>query len=237
MVAYNKKRGKKIMRKADFRGLCLTYLQANHWFAVVRPPSDPLLSVSDQINGVILPYSFGGKAMRCLTRTAFLLFLLNGISQTAFSQLRNLSEYSQDRISTDKTYFVLQDTGKAEFGWGSEWTHMTVNANVDKSAMFLWYFKDGSKAYSLQAEDMGEIGKSSGFLLAGQSSNLEDIRRKKIQPLTRNNYPVKVELWIGKIDDSTGFSLEIVGDAVCLDAPGIEYNHSYHFSSCRGIGD
>jgi hypothetical protein len=169
--------------------------------------------------------------MRRLAGAAFLL-LINAISPSGFSQLRTLSQYTEDRINAEKTYFVLRETGAAEFGWASEWTHTTANANPDKSAIFLWHFKDGSKAYSLQAEDIGEIGKNAGYLLSGRSSNLEDIRRKKIQPLTRNNYPVKIELWIGKIEDTTGFSTEIMGDALCLDAQSIEYNRSYHFSSC-----
>jgi hypothetical protein len=171
--------------------------------------------------------------MRHLARSAFLVFLLNAISPPAFSQLRNISQYSQDRINTEQTYFVLHDTGVAEFGWASEWTHMTPLANEGKSAMFLWNFKDGSKAYSTQEQDVGEIGKSLGFLLTGKSSNLEDVHHKKIQLLTLNNYPVKVELWIGEIGDSAGFSPEVLGDAVCLDAPGIEHNRSYHFSSCE----
>ena len=163
-----------------------------------------------------------------------LVFLLNAMNSAGFSQLRNNSEYLQDGINTDKTYFVLHDTGAAEFGWASEWTNASVDLYSDKSAMFLWHFKDGSKSYSLQEQEIGEIGKNSGFLLERKSSNLEDIRRKNIQPLTRNNYPVKVELWIGKVGDSAGFSPEIMGAALCLkvQAQSIEYNRPYHFSSC-----
>jgi hypothetical protein len=165
---------------------------------------------------------------------ALLVFLMNAMNPSGFSQLRNNSEYLQDGINTDKTYFVLQDTGAAEFGWASEWTNASVDLYSDKSAMFLWHFKDGSKSYSLQELEIGEIGRNSGFLLARKASNLEDIRRKNIQPLTRNNYPVKVELWIGKVGDSTGFSPEILGAAVCLNAQAqsIEYNRPYRFSSC-----
>jgi hypothetical protein len=171
----------------------------------------------------------GGIAMRPLTRAAVLLVLL--ISPSGFSQLRNNSEYSQDRINTDQTYFVLHDTGAPEFGWASEWTNASADLYADKSAMFLWHFKDGSKSYSLQEQEIGEIGKNAGFLIARKSSNLEEIHRKSIQPLTRVNYPVKVELWIGKVDP-TGFSPEILGAALCLNTPAIEYNRSYHFSSC-----
>jgi|WetSurMetagenome_2_1015567.scaffolds.fasta_scaffold947086_1 hypothetical protein len=168
--------------------------------------------------------------MRSITRAAILLVLL--INPSGFSQLRNNSEYSQDAINTNKTYFVLHDTGAVEFGWASEWTNASADLYADKSAMFLWHFKDGSKAYSLQEQEIGEIGKNSGFLLARKASNLEDIHHKSIQPLTLNNYPVRVELWIGEIGDSAGYSPEILGAAVCLNAPGIEYNRPYHFSSC-----
>jgi hypothetical protein len=170
--------------------------------------------------------------MRPLLRTAFLLSFLIGIFPSAFSQLRNLSEYTQDCINKDKTYFTLNDKGAAEFGWASEWTHVTANAEEGKAAIFIWHFKDGSKAYSLQAEDIGDIGKNAGYLLSMKSANLEDSHRKKIQPLTRDNYPVKVELWIGEINDSAGFSPETLGDAVCFVAPSIEFNRSYHFSDC-----
>jgi hypothetical protein len=169
--------------------------------------------------------------MRPITRAAIFLVLL--ISPSGFSQLRNNSEYSQDCINLEKTYFILHDTGTAEFGWASEWTNASADLYADKSAMFLWHFKDGSKFYALQEQEIGEIGKNSGFLLTRKSSNLEDIRRKSIQPLTRNNYPVKVELWIGKTDPA-GFSPEILGAALCLNAKAqsIEYNRPYHFSSC-----
>jgi hypothetical protein len=174
--------------------------------------------------------ALGGKDMRPLIGTAVLLVLL--ISPSGISQLRNNSEYLQDRINTDKTYFVLHDTGAAEFGWASEWTNASADLYSDKSAMFLWHFKDGSKSYSLQEQEIGEIGKNSGFLRTSKSTSLEDIRRKSIQPLTRDNYPVKVELWIGKVEESTGFSPETFGAAVCLNAPAIEYNRTYRFSSC-----
>ena len=171
--------------------------------------------------------------MSSLTRTAIFLILLTNSS--AFSQLRNNSEYTHDGINLDKTYFVLRDTGAAEFGWASEWTNASADFYADKGAMFIWHFKDGSKAYSLQEQEIGEIGKNSGFLRERKSSNLEDIHRKNVQPLTRNNYPVKVELWIGEIGDAKGFSPEIFGAAICLNskAETIEYNHPYHFSSCE----
>ena len=170
--------------------------------------------------------------MRYLTRAAFLAFLLNVTVLPGFSQLWNNSEYSRDRVNTDQTYFILHDTGAAEFAWASEWTNSTVMNNEEKSAMFLWHFKDGTIAYSLQEQFIGDIGKNAGFLLTGQSPNLENIHRKPIQPLTRTNYPVKVELWIGAVGDSTGFSPEFAGETICLDAQSIEPNRKYLFSSC-----
>ena len=171
--------------------------------------------------------------MRPLTRIAVFLVLL--YNSSAFSQLRNNSEYSHDSINLDKTYFVLRDTGAAEFGWASEWTNASADFYEEKSAMFVWHFKDGSKFYSLQQKEIGEIGKNSGYLLTGKSQALEDIHRKNVQPLTRDNYPVKIELWIGKLDDSTGFAPEILGAALCLDskAQTLEHNRTYHFSSCE----
>jgi hypothetical protein len=171
--------------------------------------------------------------MRHCQKAVFLMLLVGILSPFAISQLRNLSEYSQDRINIARTYFVLHETGKAEFVWTSEWTHTTANANDGKSAIFIWHFKDGSKAYSEQGEGIGEIGKNSGYLLTNAASNLEDIHRKKIQPLTRNNYPVKVELWIGEIGDSTGYSPELLGDEACFKASSIEYGISHKFSGCR----
>jgi hypothetical protein len=180
---------------------------------------------------------FGPKSrretMRRYKRAVLLMLLVGILSPFAISQLRNLSEYSRDCINTAQTHFVLHDTGAAEFGWASEWTHTTANANDGKSAIFIWHFKDGSKAYSEQGDGIGEIGKNSSYLLTNASSNLEDIHRKKIQPLTLNNYPVKVELWIGEIGNSAGYSPEILGDEACFKASSIEYNTSYKFSSCR----
>jgi hypothetical protein len=171
--------------------------------------------------------------MGCCKRAGLFILLLGGLSSFAVSQLRNLSEFTQDRINTAQTYFVLHDNGDAEFVWASEWTHTTANANDGKAAIIIWYFKDGSKAYSQQGEGIGEIGKNSGYSLTNKSSSLEDIHRKKLQPLTRMNYPVKVELWIGEMGDSTGYSPEMLGDEACFQAAGIEYNTSYRFSTCR----
>jgi hypothetical protein len=175
----------------------------------------------------------GEKAMYRCKRAVFLILLMSSMSPFASSQLRNISEFTQDRINNDQTYFILHDSGEAEFAWASEWTTATAYAADGKSAILVWHFKDGSKAYSQQGEGITEIGKSLGYLLTNKLRNLEDIHRKKIQPLTRDNYPVKLELWIGEIGDSTGYSPEAMGDEVCFNKTGIEYNLSYHFSSCR----
>ncbi len=170
--------------------------------------------------------------MRRITGTVLLAFLMNTAVLPGFSQLRTISEYSHDRINPDKTYFVFHDTDSVEFAWASEWTHITAQSNLESAAIFLWHFKDGSVAYSLQSECVGDIGKNARYLLTGKSSKLEDVHRKPIQPLTRNNYPVKVELWIGKVEDSTGYTLEALGDMGCFAEPSIEPNRSYHFSAC-----
>lgn len=170
--------------------------------------------------------------MHRMIRSTFFLVLLSVLTASGFSQLRNLSQYTRDRIIPDRTYFVLHDNGSAEFVWASEWTHMTANAYDGKSAIFVWHFKDGSKAYSQQGIGIGEIGKSMGYLVTDKSANLEDIHRKKIQPLTLNNYPVKVELWVGQVGDSEGYSLEFLGDDACVQAPSIEQNITYRFSEC-----
>jgi hypothetical protein len=174
--------------------------------------------------------------MRFAIGTSLIVFLMTAMSSSGFSQLRNLSEYLQDCINVEKTYFILRDTDVTEFGWASEWTHVTANATEGKAAIFLWHFKDGSKAYSLQVEDIGDIGKNSGYLLANKSANLEDVHRKKIQPLTRNNFPVKVELWIGTIENEAGYTLETLGDAACFNESKIENNRTYHFSECPAAG-
>jgi hypothetical protein len=174
--------------------------------------------------------------MRYIKKSIFLLFLLIIAGPPGICQLRNLSEYDVDRINTERTHFVLHDTGKAEFVWSSEWTHVTAYANDGKSAIVIWHFRDGSKAYSQQGEGIGEFGKNAGYLIANQASNLEDIRGGKIQPMTLDNYPVKVELWIGEIGEDKSYSPEMMGDEACFNEPGIEYNISYHFSGCLPSG-
>jgi hypothetical protein len=173
------------------------------------------------------------KAMRNLIGIACLALCLNAASLPAFSQLRNFSEYSQDCINKEKTYFLLQEKAGADFGWASEWTHTTANAHPEKAAMFLWHFKDGSKAYTRQGDLLGDAGQATGYLLCDQSATLEDASRKKVQPMSKANYPVKVELWIGEIGDSSGFSPETLVDSACFNAQSIEYNRRYNFADCE----
>ena len=171
--------------------------------------------------------------MRNLIGIACLALYLNAASPQGFSQLRNLSPYELDRINRDKTYFQLQEKDLADFGWASEWTHTTAYAYPEKAAMLVWHFKDGSKAYTRQGDLLGDAGQATGYLLCDQATNLEDAHHKKIQPMNKANYPVKVELWIGEIGDSDGFSPETLVDTACFNAQNIEYSRRYHFSDCQ----
>jgi hypothetical protein len=170
--------------------------------------------------------------MRNATRASLFIFLLGAVSSIGLSQLRNLSQFERDCLNRKGTYFILRDGGEAEFGWASEWTHITSNANDGKAAIVVWHFKDGSKAYSLQAENIGEIGMNSGYFLTAKSSNLEDVHRKKIQPLTKTNFPIKVELWIGALDNESGYSFDLFGDVLCFNEAKIEQNRTYQFTDC-----
>jgi len=193
--------------------------------------SDSILRIRNEYFCII---GTRGKFMRQFTGVAILALLFFEANPAAFSQLRNLSEYQQDCINTDQTYFALRDTGAADYKWVSEWTHITANGYPEKSAILLWYFKDGTRAYSRQGEYIGDTGGIAGYLQTNQSSNLQDVHRKSIQPMTRENYPVKLELWIGEIGETTGFSPENLVDTVCFDEKNIEFNKTYHFSSCPG---
>jgi hypothetical protein len=170
--------------------------------------------------------------MRLFSRSV-LCSILFAVCSTGLAQLRNLSQFDSDCINRKGTYFILKDSGDVEFGWTSEWTHVTSNTNDGKSAIFAWHFKDGSKAYSLQAENIGEIGMNTSYFLSAKASSLEDVHRKKIQPLTKTNFPIKVELWIGTIDKESGYAVELLGDAACFNETKIEPNRSYQFSACQ----
>jgi hypothetical protein len=166
------------------------------------------------------------------TRAVCIAALLITAAPSGFPQLRYISPYSEDRINTDQTFFVLKNPTTALFGWASEWTQLTVQNYEDNQAIFLWHFKDGTKAYSRYVEyDIGDAGKSTSYLLKSNSSDLEDASRKKIQPLTLSNYPVKIELWVGEVS-STGYRLDTMMGESCLDAKSIELGRTYHFSDC-----
>jgi len=159
--------------------------------------------------------------------------LLNSATPSGMAQLRTLSPYEQDRINTEHTYFVSKDERSAGFGWASEWTHMTVNAYPEKQAFFVWHFKDGSRAYARQGENIGDAGQVTSYLLKDEALNLESIEHRNIQPMTRTNYPTKVELWIGEVQNQTAFKPEVLVDSACFDAQSIEYGRTYYFSDCK----
>ena len=171
--------------------------------------------------------------MRSLIQIACLALCLNTASLLGFSQLRNLSPYDRNCINREKTYFQLTENNVADFGWASEWTHTAAYAYPEKMIMFVWSFRDGSKAYARQGDLLGDTGQSTGYLLQDQSAALEDAQRKKIQPMSKTNYPVKVELWLGEIGDSIGFSPEILVDAACFNAQSFDYNHRNSFVNCQ----
>lgn len=172
--------------------------------------------------------------MRYIFSTAFVTVLLCAAIPSGLSQLRNLSEYSVDCFHLNQTSFVLRDNETAEFRWASEWTHMTAYAHPEKKAIFIWKFKDGSKGYSNQGDFfIGDLGKAMGYLITGQSADLEDIQCKKIQPMSLSNYPVTLELWIGEIDESKGYVPEALLDRVCFDKQVIRLNEPNYFSRCK----
>lgn len=164
---------------------------------------------------------------------ASIAMLLNSASPSGMAQLRNLSPYDVDCINAEHTYFVSKDDKNAGFGWASEWTHMTVNANPEKQAIFVWHFKDGSKAYARQGENIGDAGQITGYLLTDEASSLEGVDHSKVQPLTSGNYPTKVELWIGEVQSQTAYKPEMLVDSACFDAQNVEHGRTYHVSACR----
>jgi hypothetical protein len=171
-----------------------------------------------------------------IIRAFAIVMLLISANPSGFSQLRNISPYSADRIQPDKTYFVLKDSNTAAFAWASEWTQGTVVDYSEKSVFFMWHFKDGSKAYSRHKGYFDEVGISIDFLLTTESGNLEGPKQTRIQPMTLNNFPVKIELWIGAFDEQTGFKPETRVDAACFEGQSIEYGRIYHFSVCKDAG-
>jgi hypothetical protein len=171
--------------------------------------------------------------MHGIIRMALLMVLLTVFCPPGFSQLRNHSPYFHDRINTDQTYFVIHDTNAADFAWASEWTEESAMNYSEASAIFVWHFKDGAKGYAQQGEHIGDFGMVTSYLLTDKASSLIDIHRNKIQPLTRTNYPVKVELWIGEAEKKADLKLNLLIDTVCLEAQNIENNRTYNFVNCH----
>jgi hypothetical protein len=159
------------------------------------------------------------------------VLLLVAVNPLSFCQLRNISPYSTDQIDTDRTYFVMKDAATAGFAWASEWTQGTVQDFAEKHALFVWHFKDGSKAYSRHGGYFGDLGQGVPYLLANESANLETATKDKIQPLTSTNFPVKVELWLG--EDQPGLKPETHIDSACFGEEKIESGRVYHFSECK----
>jgi hypothetical protein len=84
--------------------------------------------------------------MSPLRKAASLLMFLIAALPSAYSQLRMHSPYDQDRINPGQTGFILHGNGMVDFLWASEWTEMTAQSFSDETAIFVWHFKDGTKA-------------------------------------------------------------------------------------------
>ena len=158
--------------------------------------------------------------------------LILTIGYNGFSQLRSPSEFNRDGINLENTYFVLYESGEADYGWSSQWTQSTARTYEDKIAIFKWHFKDGSVAYARQGNQIGDIGMITKYLLTDETEKLKDIEGNDLQPMTLANYPVRVELWMGEPDGQSGFKPEILVDAVCNDQESIQHGYAYYFSGC-----
>jgi hypothetical protein len=174
--------------------------------------------------------------MSPLRKAASLLVFLIAALPLSYSQLRMHSPYDQDRINPNQTGFTLHENGTVDFLWASEWTETTAQSCIDEVAIFVWHFKDGTKAYSRQGELVADFGQNAAYLLAQKSSKLEDVSGNKIQPLTKTNHPVKVELWIGSVTEAKNYSLKSLVDYACFALSDIESNQTYHFSECPQAG-
>ena len=171
--------------------------------------------------------------MKKITSISLISFLLLVAVSAGFSQLRSPSEYNRDGINLDNTYFTLNESDQAVYGYASQWTQTTARTYEDKDAFFKWYFKDGSTAYIRQGEYVGDIGMITKYLLTDESENLFDDQGKAVQPMTLSNYPIKVELWMGAPEEHAGFDQEILVDAVCNDQNDIQYGNLYYFFPCQ----
>jgi hypothetical protein len=165
-------------------------------------------------------------------RISMAVFLLNAFISAGFPQLRQPSEYMADRINLEHTYFVLYNSNEAGFGWGSEWTQTSSQNFEEKNALLLWHFKDGSIAYTRQGEYIGDFGMLRPYLMTEESKTLRDLHHNPIQPLTLENFPVKIELWTGEAGDPADFKPETLLDSVCLAEQKIEYGYAYYFFGC-----
>lgn len=170
-------------------------------------------------------------------RIILFFLLLSASGLFAFSQLRNTSPYVQNRINVENTWFVLYDSKEAGFGWASEWTQDTARTQAEKTALFKWHFKDGSVAYTRQGEFIGDIGMFLPYLLTHESENLKDIHGNPVQPMTLVNYPLKIELWIGKAGEQSDFTPELLVDSVCFNEEYIEYGYAYYFYDCGYLAE
>ena len=151
---------------------------------------------------------------------------------SGFAQLRYNSDFSVDRINTEQTSFTLHDSGAAEYSCASEGTWLSVQTNLTMTVLFVWHFKDGTKGFARQVEYVGDIGVLTEFLMIKSFSDLEDKQNKKIQPMTRENYPVRVEVWIGEYGEAAGYVPEIMIDQACFDAQPVDFNRPYPFKNC-----
>jgi hypothetical protein len=151
----------------------------------------------------------------------------------AFSQLRNTSPYVNDRINIENTWFVIYEPNEAGFGWASEWTQTTARNHAEGNALFKWHFKDGSVAFTEQVQLVGDIGMYLPYLLKEEAETLKDVHGKPVQPLTLDNYPVKIELWIGTPGESADFKPAILVESLCFNEESIEYGYAYYFYGCE----
>jgi hypothetical protein len=171
--------------------------------------------------------------MKRIIRVVLFSFLVHMAGYGAFSQLRSPSEYNRDGIDLEYTYFVIYEGDEAGYGWASQWTQSTARTYADKVAFFKWHFKNGTVAYSRQGKHVGDIGMITKYLLTDESEKLVDVEGNAVQPMTLENYPVKVELWMGDSDQPNRFEPELLVDAACTDQESIQQGYAYYFSGCN----
>src|SRR5579859_79098 len=81
--------------------------------------------------------------------------LVAATAPLAYSQ----SPYTQDRIDTDRTTFILYDQpqNSQAFGWASQWTSATVQTYGSKNVIFKWYFTDRTVAYMFNSNYLDDF--------------------------------------------------------------------------------